>query len=136
MTENNDNRNTITYDDDWKSVSYSEYPKISEELDSDEEDVNSLSAENSDEKKILRCKSQLSYSRADVTCQCVFHYVILSELRVLGFLLRTAQNSASKDTTFNIINGHIARITNGLPNSFRIRSEKARLRYTCPSARK
>ena len=51
MTENNDNRNTITYDDDWKSVSYSEYPKASEELDSDEEDVNSLSAENSDEKK-------------------------------------------------------------------------------------
>ena len=51
MTENNDNRNTITYDDDWKSVSYSEYPKVSEELDSDEEDVNSLSAENSDEKK-------------------------------------------------------------------------------------
>lgn len=55
MTENNDIRNTITYDDDWKSVSYSEYPKVSEELDSDEEDVNSLSAENSaensDEKK-------------------------------------------------------------------------------------
>lgn len=54
MTENNDNRNTITYDDDWKSVSYSEYPKVSEELDSDEEDVSSLSAlsaENSDEKK-------------------------------------------------------------------------------------
>ena len=51
MTENNDNRNTITYDDDWKSVSYSEYPKASEEIDSDEEDVNSLSAENSDEKK-------------------------------------------------------------------------------------
>lgn len=51
MTENNDNGNTITYDDDWKSVSYSEYPKVSEELNSDEEDVNSLSAENSDEKK-------------------------------------------------------------------------------------
>lgn len=54
MTENNDNRSTITYDDDWKSVSYSEYPKASEELDSDEEDVSSLSAlsaENSDEKK-------------------------------------------------------------------------------------
>ena len=46
LTENNDNRNTITYDDDWKSVSYSEYPKVSEELDSDEEDVNSLSADN------------------------------------------------------------------------------------------
>ncbi len=44
MTENNDSRNTITYDDDWKSVSYSEYPKVSD-------DVNSLSAENSDEKK-------------------------------------------------------------------------------------
>ena len=44
LTENNDNRNTITYDDEWKSVSYSEYPKVSEELDSDEEDVNSLSA--------------------------------------------------------------------------------------------
>lgn len=54
MTENNDSRNTITYDDDWKSVSYSEYPKVSEELDSDEEDVNSLSAENSDEKKNSR----------------------------------------------------------------------------------
>lgn len=54
MTENNDSRNTITYDDDWKSVSYSEYPKVSDELDLDEEDVNSLSAENSDEKKILR----------------------------------------------------------------------------------
>lgn len=54
MTENNDNRNTITYDDDWKSVSYSEYPKVSEELDSDAEDVSSLSdlsAENSDGKK-------------------------------------------------------------------------------------
>ena len=51
MTENNDSRNTITYDDDWKSVSYSEYPKVSDELDLDEEDVNSLSAENSDEKK-------------------------------------------------------------------------------------
>lgn len=51
MTEHNDNRNTITYDDDWKSVSYSEYPKVSEELDSDEEDANFLSAENSDEKK-------------------------------------------------------------------------------------
>ena len=51
MTENNDNRNTITYDDDWKSVSYSEYPKVSDELDSDEKDRNSLSAENSDEKK-------------------------------------------------------------------------------------
>ena len=51
LTENNDSRNTITYDDDWKSVSYSEYPKVSDELDLDEEDVNSLSAENSDEKK-------------------------------------------------------------------------------------
>ena len=48
MTENNDSRNTITYDDDWKSVSYSEYPKVSDELDLDEEDVNSLSAENSE----------------------------------------------------------------------------------------
>ena len=44
LTENNDNRNTITYDDDWKSVSYSEYPKVSDELDSDEKDRNSLSA--------------------------------------------------------------------------------------------
>ena len=51
MTENNDSRNTITYDDDWKSVSYSEYPKVSDELDSDDKDRNSLSAENSDEKK-------------------------------------------------------------------------------------
>lgn len=54
LTENNDSRNTITYDDDWKSVSYSEYPKVSDELDLDEEDVNSLSAENSDEKKNSR----------------------------------------------------------------------------------
>lgn len=36
MTE--DNRNTITYDDDWKSVSYSEYPKTSENYESDETD--------------------------------------------------------------------------------------------------
>ena len=34
-----------------KSVSHSEYPKVSDELDSDEKDRNSLSAENSDEKK-------------------------------------------------------------------------------------
>lgn len=36
MTE--DNRNTITYDDDWKSVSYSEYPKTAENYESDETD--------------------------------------------------------------------------------------------------
>lgn len=45
MTEDNNNRNTITYDDDWKSVSYSEYPKTTEDLDSSEEDEKSLSPE-------------------------------------------------------------------------------------------
>lgn len=40
MTE--DNRNTITYDDDWKSVSYSEYPKTSENYESDETDDKSV----------------------------------------------------------------------------------------------
>ncbi len=68
MTENNDNRNTITYDDDWKSVSYSEYPKVSEELDSDEEDVNSLSAENSDEKR-----KKFSETACDNDSTCVLY---------------------------------------------------------------
>lgn len=45
MTEDNNNRNTITYDDDWKSVSYSEYPKTAEDFDSSEEDEKSLSPE-------------------------------------------------------------------------------------------
>lgn len=45
MTEDNNNRNTITYDDDWKSVSYSEYPKTTEDLDSSEEEEKSLSPE-------------------------------------------------------------------------------------------
>lgn len=67
MTENNDSRNTITYDDDWKSVSYSEYPKVSDELDLDEEDVNSLSAENSDERKILE-------TACDNDSTCVLYY--------------------------------------------------------------
>lgn len=39
MTEDNNNRNTITYDDDWKSVSYSEYPKTTEDFESDEKDA-------------------------------------------------------------------------------------------------
>ena len=59
MTENNDSRNTITYDDDWKSVSYSEYPKVSDELDLDEEDVNSLSAEKKNSPKQLVITIQL-----------------------------------------------------------------------------
>ena len=51
MTENNDNRNTITYDDDWKSVSYSEYPKTTEDFDSSEEEEKSLSPEKNIAKK-------------------------------------------------------------------------------------
>ena len=51
MTENNDNRNTITYDDDWKSVSYSEYPKTTEDFDSSEEEEKSLSSEKNIAKK-------------------------------------------------------------------------------------
>ncbi len=47
-----------------------------------------------------------------------FIILYLSELSVLVLLGRFAQNSASKDTTFNTINGHLRRITNGLPNSF------------------
>lgn len=45
MTEDNNNRNTITYDDDWKSVSYSEYPKTTEDFDSSEDEEKSLSPE-------------------------------------------------------------------------------------------
>ena len=51
MTEDNNNRNTITYDDDWKSVSYSEYPKTTEDFDSSEEEEKSLSPEKSIAKK-------------------------------------------------------------------------------------
>lgn len=51
MTEDNNNRNTITYDDDWKSVSYSEYPKTTEDLDSSEEEEKSLSPEKNIAKK-------------------------------------------------------------------------------------
>ena len=45
----------------------------------------------------------------------------------LNVVRHFAQYSASKDTTFKILNGHLRRITNGFPNSFRIKSEKARL---------
>lgn len=51
MTEDNNNRNTITYDDDWKSVSYSEYPKTTEDFDSSEEEETSLSPEKNIAKK-------------------------------------------------------------------------------------
>lgn len=51
MTEDNNNRNTITYDDDWKSVSYSEYPKTTEDFDSSEEEEKSLSTEKNIAKK-------------------------------------------------------------------------------------
>lgn len=51
MTEDNNNRNTITYDDDWKSVSYSEYPKTTEDFDSSEEEEKSLSHEKNIAKK-------------------------------------------------------------------------------------
>lgn len=51
MTENNNNRNTITYDDDWKSVSYSEYPKTTEDFDSSEKEEKSLSPEKNIAKK-------------------------------------------------------------------------------------
>lgn len=51
MTEDNNNRNTITYDDDWKSVSYSEYPKTTEDFDSSEEEEKSLSPEKNTVKK-------------------------------------------------------------------------------------
>ena len=51
MTENNNNINTITYDDDWKSVSYSEYPKTTEDFDSSEEEEKSLSSEKNIAKK-------------------------------------------------------------------------------------
>ena len=51
MTEDNNNRNTITYDDDWKSVSYSEYPKTTEDFDSSEEEEKSLSPEKNIVKK-------------------------------------------------------------------------------------
>lgn len=51
MTEDNNNRNTITYDDDWKSVSYSEYPKTTEDFDSSEEEKKSLSPEKNIAKK-------------------------------------------------------------------------------------
>nr|WP_303997932.1 hypothetical protein [Ruminococcus bromii] len=51
MTEDNNNRNTITYDDDWKSESYSEYPKTTEDFDSSEEEEKSLSPEKNIAKK-------------------------------------------------------------------------------------
>jgi hypothetical protein len=51
LTEDNNNRNTITYDDDWKSVSYSEYPKTTEDFDSSEEEEKSLSPEKNIAKK-------------------------------------------------------------------------------------
>ncbi len=51
MTEDNNNRNAITYDDDWKSVSYSEYPKATEDFDSSEEEKKSLSTEKNIAKK-------------------------------------------------------------------------------------
>lgn len=51
MTEDSNNRNTITYDDDWKSVSYSEYPKTTEDFDSSEEEEKSLSPEKNIAKK-------------------------------------------------------------------------------------
>ena len=51
MTEDNNNRNTITYDDDWKSVSYSEYPKTTEDFDVDEEEAKSSLSEKSTAKK-------------------------------------------------------------------------------------
>lgn len=51
MTEDNNNRNTITYDDDWKSVSYSEYPKTTEDFDSSEKEEKSLSSEKNIAKK-------------------------------------------------------------------------------------
>lgn len=51
MTEDNNNRNTITYEDDWKSVSYSEYPKTTEDYDSSEEEEKSLSPEKNTVKK-------------------------------------------------------------------------------------
>lgn len=51
MTEDNNNRNTITYDDDWKSVSYSEYPKTTEDFEVNEEDAKSSLSEKSTAKK-------------------------------------------------------------------------------------
>lgn len=51
MTEDNNNRNTITYDDDWKSVSYSEYPKTTEDFDSSEEEEKFISPEKNIAKK-------------------------------------------------------------------------------------
>lgn len=51
MTEDNNNRNTITYDDDWKSVSYSEYPNTTEDFDSSEKEEKSLSSEKNIAKK-------------------------------------------------------------------------------------
>lgn len=68
-----------------------------------------------------------SSSTAGVMSHCqlrCFIILYLSELSVLVLFCRFAQNSASKDTTFNTINGHLKRITNGLPNSFLIKSEK------------
>lgn len=68
-----------------------------------------------------------SSSTAGVMSHCqlrCFIILYLSELSVLVVFRRFAQYSASKDTTFNIINGHLRRITNGFPSSFRIRSEK------------
>ena len=51
MTEDNNNRNTITYDDDWKSVSYSEYPKTIEDFETDEEDAKPSLSEKATAKK-------------------------------------------------------------------------------------
>lgn len=51
MTEDNNNRNTITYDDDWKSVSYSEYPKTTEDFEVDEENAKPTLSEKSIAKK-------------------------------------------------------------------------------------
>ena len=51
MTGDNNNRNTSTYDDDWKSVSYSEYPKTTEDFEVNEEDAKSSLSEKSTAKK-------------------------------------------------------------------------------------
>ena len=77
---------------------------------------------------IFRAVAKFLDSRSYVALPvALFHYSILVELSVLVVFRHFAQYSASKDTTFNIINGHLRRITNGFPNSFRIKSESAAL---------
>lgn len=77
-----ENRNTITYDDDWQNVSVPEYPEVSE--NSDDEAFENESAENNQQKQKIRIKKNNYPKQYLVT----FQLIICLAIAVIAFIFK------------------------------------------------